>query len=239
MRLLRPSRRLFLARAALAAPALITCPRLLEAGWQSRDSNYNKNIVAAGGSTTTFNPADKGANVSLDATNLIVTNSVGTVGNVRSIASYSTGKYYCEILIGTNSVAYAHGLGIGNSSASLTAGIGSPDTNSSGYYNGDNNVYVANNGGTSIGGSFTVGDVVSMAVDMGNSTIWFRINGGNWNGNVTFDPATNTGGVSLSTVSKPWFAITTVVKNASTGVSTFNFGASAYSFAAPSGFGNW
>lgn len=48
MSLIKPSRRLFLARAALAAPALITCPRLLEAGWQSRDSNYNQNIAASG-----------------------------------------------------------------------------------------------------------------------------------------------------------------------------------------------
>lgn len=48
MSLLKPSRRLFLARAALAAPALITCPKVLEAGWQSRDTNYNQNIAASG-----------------------------------------------------------------------------------------------------------------------------------------------------------------------------------------------
>jgi hypothetical protein len=32
-----------------AAPALITCPSRLEAGFQSRDSNYNQNIAASGG----------------------------------------------------------------------------------------------------------------------------------------------------------------------------------------------
>lgn len=53
MKLLKPSRRLFIAQ-ALAAPALITSPRAVEAFWQSRDSNYNKNVVAAGSTPIAF-----------------------------------------------------------------------------------------------------------------------------------------------------------------------------------------
>lgn len=195
-------------------------------------------LDAAGGAPTftTLNPSDKSANVTLSGGNLVAT---GTgAGNVRSIASHSSGLYYCEFTVTALDQAYAHSIGNGNSSASLTSGPGSPDTNSSAYYSGDPAVYVAGASGGTTGVSYGVSgsDVVGMAVDMNNNSIWVRVNGGNWNGSGTANPATNTGGFSLAAISKPWFVITALV---STSASTFNFGATAYGSAAPAGFGNW
>jgi hypothetical protein len=238
VKLIKPSRRLFLAQAAIAAPALITSTQLVEAFWQSRDSNYNQNVVGGGGGPTTLNPSDKNANIALSGGDLIATNSGAAAGSVRSIASYSSGKKYCEVTIGsTNSSSFSRALGIANASASLSAGPGSPDANSGVLYQGSATYFRAAGSGASTGIIYTTTDVVSMAVDFDNSTIWFRRNGGNWNNNVANDPATNTGGIALG-ISGPYFFLLYAV-NTSTPVSTVNFGATAYSFTPPSGFGNW
>src|SRR5882672_571493 len=46
--------------------------------------------VASGGGTTTLNPSDKNANITLSGGNLIATNSGAGNGSVRSISSYSS-----------------------------------------------------------------------------------------------------------------------------------------------------
>src|SRR5262245_23838933 len=195
--------------------------------------------AAAGGVTTTLNPSDKSANITLSNGDLTATTTVGSVSNVRSVASYSSGKYYFEVTIpaGSNG-SYSHGIGVANSTASLSAGPGSPDTNSVCLFQGDATIYAA---GASTGvsdGSYGNGDVISVAVDMGNSRIWYRKNGGDWNANPANNPATNTGGADISAVSKPWFAIFEVLNDASSSSLTVNFGATAYTYTAPSGFGN-
>jgi hypothetical protein len=48
--------------------------------------------------------------------------------------------------------------------------------------------------------TWTAGSVVDVAVDLGGAVIWFRVSGGNWNNSGTANPATGTGGVSLSTM---------------------------------------
>ena len=46
--------------------------------------------------------------------------------------------------------------------------------------------------------TFGAGDIVDIAVDRVNHLIWYRVNGGYWNGNVAADPATATGNLSIS-----------------------------------------
>jgi hypothetical protein len=193
--------------------------------------------VGGGGGSTALNPSDKAAAITLTGSNLIAT---GGPGMARSVASYSTGKYYFEVLLGAGSASYDHCLGLANSSASLTAGPGSPDLNSIGYYNGDpaiyaNNVSAGSTGLTAVGGG--PNDLVSVAIDVGGSLMWIRLNGGNWNNNGSNNPATGVGGINVSAVSKPWFAFV-YGGTAATTVNTINFGSTAYSFTAPSGFGN-
>jgi hypothetical protein len=81
-----------------------------------------------------------------------------------------------------------------------------------------------------------------MAVDLDNKkTWWFNIStASGWNGNTLAaqNPATNTGGVSFSTMNAgPYFAGTTIGSASDT--STFNFGATSYAATPPVGFGNW
>lgn len=97
MKLLKPSRRLFIAQ-ALAAPALITCPRIVEAFWQSRDSNYNQSIATAPPSGSVW--GDHGTNVALSTTaiaNDTATGLANSFTSVRGTQAYSAGKRYFEI----------------------------------------------------------------------------------------------------------------------------------------------
>jgi hypothetical protein len=99
-----------------------------------------------------------------------------------------------------------------------------------------------NNNGSSTGisiGSFTTNDVACIAIDFTNKRGWFRRNGGNWNNNATYDPATNVGGVDLSAwlISSPvhyYFPAATF--NAASKNVTANFGATSFAQAVPSGF---
>jgi len=188
---------------------------------------------ASGGGTTTFNPADTAGTVTLSGGNLVQT---GTgAGSSRTIASHSTGKFFFEYVVGTGN-AYEHAIGLANSTASLTVGPGSPDTNSLAYYEGDPLVYCAGGSIGSSGLTYVAGDTIDMAVDIGAGLVWVRQNGGNWNNSGSANPATGTGGLSF-TLTGPLFALGYV--GASGRVNTFNFGGSAYAYAAPSGFGNF
>ncbi len=193
---------------------------------------------ASGGATpTTLNPSDKAATVGLTGPANVVMTNTGT-GSVRSIASTSTGLKYYEVTLGAGVNAYDHAVGLGNSSANLTAGPGSPDTNSIAYYNGDANIYAG--GGTAGASGLTAapGDNISVAVDLSNNAIWVRLNCGSWNNSGTANPSTNTGGIGgISGVAKPWFVLG--YGGANGVVNTFNFGATAYSCTPPSGSSNW
>lgn len=192
---------------------------------------------AAAPSTTTLNPSDKAGTVTLSSGNLVMTNS--GAGGVRSVASYSSAKKYYEVVFTTGIPSYDHAAGAANSSAVLTNGPGSPDTNSIAYYNGDPNIYAGGSLIASTGLTASAGDRVGVAIDMVNNKIWIRLNGGNWNNAAigSQDPASNIGGISISSVSQPLYALGW--GGASGDVNTFNFGGTAYVDTPPSGFGNW
>jgi Concanavalin A-like lectin/glucanases superfamily len=81
-------------------------------------------------------------------------------------------------------------LGIGNHNTDLTTGLGS-NTNSYGIGT-DGNIYYA---GTTVVTGLptwgTPGDVLDIAINPASNSLWFRVNGGLWNGNPAADPATN------------------------------------------------
>lgn len=183
---------------------------------------------------TIFDNGHKGTAVTLSNGGLKATQGA-SAGIARSIASNSAGKFHAEFTVGAAAVAANNTIGIINAAGSLSSYVGS-DHNSVGLA-GSGSVFTNGALLTTILG-FAVGNVVSVAVDFTNGSIWFRTNGGNWNNSGTANPATNTGGISLSTLNAgPYFAA--VGMNASTDSDTANFGASAYSFTPPSGFGNW
>lgn len=211
------------------------------AGWQSDEGGWYKNKAAGGGGTTTWNPSDKSVNITLSNGNLTASDGASGFNGVRGIASHSTGLYYYEIVVSASGNTGLDLLGIGNASASLVDFTG--DNNNSIGYGGDGKIWL--NGGNPTGSpiqSYVVGDIIGVATDMTHIKMWFKnitqVSG--WNNDVigNQNPATNTGGISFSTMAAgPWFPQASL--EGATSVMTANFGATAYTGTAPSGFGNW
>jgi hypothetical protein len=192
--------------------------------------------AGAAPSFTTFDPATASSALVLSNGNLTGTAGSSADQGARSIASHTSGKFFFSIVVNDSTSA----IGIVDSSQSLTTGgffLGD-SVHSAGYFTSGNVWNQSTIHGTI--GTFGAGNVVDAAWDIGAANIWFRVNGGNWNNSGTADPATNTGGIPVVITGPASFAAVEL-EGASTGVSAFtaNFGATAYSFAAPSGFSNW
>lgn len=182
---------------------------------------------------TTWNPSDKSANITLTNSNLTATLSVSSANGVRSTTSNSSGKWYFEITA-TNISASTFRVGFANATQSLTALFGA---------SANSGAYIANNGNFDINASvigssasWTTGAVLRIAVDFTNKLVWLAVGGGNWNNSGTANPATGTGGFSLSTLSAgPYFI--GFSGNANTNAATMDPTGAA--FGPPSGFSTW
>jgi len=199
--------------------------------------------VASDGSTwngtspsyTTWNPADQGPQTVLSGGNLTATTS-GVMASVRSIGSQSSGKFYFETTWtgATFNLATNAGPSVANSSATPGSSGFAGDTGSVGPVLNNGAIWNNNaNSGINIG-AVSAGNVICCAVDLDAKLIWFRLNNGNWNGSGTANPATGTGGVSISWLSSAAF-VRASTQSAST-TCTANFGASTFAFSVPSGF---
>ncbi|MEH2569663.1 SPRY domain-containing protein [Bradyrhizobium sp. AZCC 2289] len=170
--------------------------------------------------------------------NLTYTHTSGN-GTARSTAQKNSGKWYFEITAGT-------GIAAGGTNSSVgVMKLGATDINvlngsdAGMVLKGGNAAIFSNNAssGLSLGVDIADGNIIGVAVDLDNHKIWFRkAPSGNWNGQAigSQNPATNTGGASLSV----WNA-TTLSPYAgfdAGGSWTANFGASAFTGAVPSGF---
>ena len=184
---------------------------------------------------TTWNSADKSANITLSNADLTAsaTSAGGSYSTVRTISSKTSGKFYVEAKI-SGSMSANMVVGIANVSASLTTYLGS--TNNSAGMNADGTV-MRNNATVGTGTNPLTGDIVSIAVDRTNNMIWFRVNGGIWNNNVANDPATNVGGIAIALVTGAIFIAWTgyVVSD----VCILNTGSSAFAYPVPAGFAGW
>jgi hypothetical protein len=196
-------------------------------------------VVAA--ATTTWNPSDKNAALTLSNGNLTVTDGTGSAHhNMRAIASRSSGKYYFEIFANTQNFASFTFMGCGNSTESLSTqpGVGS------------NAVVARGNGqidfnGSSIGawdGIGLTGQTAGIAIDLTAQKIWAWVDAtSRWNSDnaTNQNPATGAGGYSFAGIASgpyfPFFGMWQLSDQF-----TANFGATAYAIgSAPSGFGNW
>lgn len=171
--------------------------------------------------TTTFNPSDKAAGVTLSGGNLVVT---GTSGSVRTIRAIASGKGYAEVRVDNPGATGA--VGCANSSATITAYVGA-NANGIGYWTtGD--VY-QNSSVIDTIGALSAGDIVNIAVDRTAGKMWLGKNG-TFSGN----PAAGTGGYTL-----PAGDVYVMVSTSTGGQLTANFGASAFAYSPPSGFPAW
>jgi hypothetical protein len=188
---------------------------------------------------TTWNPADKSALITLSNGNLSVGVSSVLDSGVRSTIALTAGaKVYFETTWLTSSFGSDTSCGIATSSAVLTSMGNStvggffayPGTGSSVWFNGASQ-------GIAPGTPAAVGGIYCFAFDLVNSRAWVRLNNGNWNGSGTADPATNVGGVNISALFPTNAAFACVTTGQSLDpLTTTNFGATAFSFAIPSGF---
>jgi len=186
---------------------------------------------------TTWNPLDTHSRFTLSSGNHVATAaSVATqVGTCITDGKTGSGKYYVELTIG-GTMGGNTLLGVYTTSP-VWGTVLTSDIRGAYCYAAFGLFYNGSNTGLTLGG-FTAGDVICIAFDLDNSKAWFRKNVGNWNGNAAHNPATNAGGISISTLvatGRPWF----VMAGAGSGAApsfTLNSGDSAFVQTVPTGF---
>lgn len=135
------------------------------------------------GVVSTWNPADKDADVALSNGDRDANVVAAAAGSVRGTLGRSTGKYYFEITIIGSSIAYS---GLADGSFSLATYVGN-SANSASQNNSANTVTGWTKAQT---GTFTVanGNVLGFAVDITLGRMWVAKTN-SWQ--LTGDPATN------------------------------------------------
>lgn len=185
---------------------------------------------------STWNPSDKGGDVTLSNGNLTAksSNTDTWIDGVRTIASNTTGKFYFELL-GLGSSGF---LGFATSAWNLgpsrlpdaTGTISYDDTNGQIRQNtsGGGNVLVITAAAAAHLSTFCI------AIDLTSNLIWIRVNAGNWNNSASANPETGTGGGAITSMGATYVAIDCIGSNGRG--YTANFGASTFTYVVPSGF---
>ena len=187
---------------------------------------------------TTFDGTN--ALVALSNGNLTVTHNVTTANaGALSTAYRSYGKYYFELVI-QNSISVGIYVGVLSSAAVGNFGTVEVAQQSTTVVLGTStNVITNGNTGVLNFGNAAVGDRFCLAIDLTNRLVWVRKENGNWNLNVSADPATGVGGLAIASTLgfAPYIRFATSASTTDT--ITTNFGATAYTYTPPSGFGKW
>jgi len=190
--------------------------------------------VAVPPTGTTLNPADKGSHVALSNFNLTAGMTAAFNEGVRSTTAKSSGKFYFEVTWTVASTVAAAGPVLLRSTDPLNTGLGTGL--SVGCSDGQIRFYGGNQG-TPLGAIGT--GTVCFAIDLVNARAWARLNGGNWNGSGTADPASNVGGINTSGLFPTSPAYAGILLGDTSGSATINFGAAAFAQTVPSGFLSW
>ena len=187
--------------------------------------------------STTWNPSDKNANITLSNGDLTATGPSGNVDSlVRSTTFKSSGKWYFEITIGVNTGPNENGCGFADSTASLTAYMAS-NTHSMGLYAGAQGFWADGTSRTypNLPSFGTAGDVIQFAIDMAG-TVWVGVNGSYGAGN---DPATATGGLAYGAYFTPTGGDIYIVADAVENESYTLVFSPNFTYTPPSGFSAW
>lgn len=186
---------------------------------------------------TTWNPSDKSSALTLSGGNLTAAANIASAsGGVRTIVGLTGLKMYFEITL-TSLGGGAVYPGLATAAASLTTSPGGANTVS--VQSSSGNILVSGStSGISLA-AFSAGQIACVAVDLIGQLVWFRKTAaGNWNNNSSNNPATGTGGISVSSVfgATPVYGYSAfqVVSNGT--AFTANFGDSAFSGVVPTGF---
>ena len=137
--------------------------------------------------------------VVLNNNNLTANASGNTLNGYNATGTYPispTGKVMFSITQNTATITDTMAVGLCNYDGNIAYYPGG-DTNTIGYYSSGVVYY---NDGPLVSGLPTFLDnnqIIDLAVDRNNDLMWVRIDGGYWNGNVSENPATNTGGIQI------------------------------------------
>lgn len=176
---------------------------------------------------TTWNPAD---NAGMTLSNSNQTATCSTAGGVRAVRGASAGnKFYYEAQITPWATVGNTFIGL----ATSTANLGTPGAQAAITMQiGNINIAGSNVGGL---GTRSSGDIIGIALDMTSNNVWFRVApSGFWNGVSTANPATNTGGLSVSALTPPLYPYFSSNNGGNAAIA--NFGASTFSGVVPAGF---
>jgi hypothetical protein len=183
---------------------------------------------------TTLNVADHGTRAAPTLSNGNLTASNGGAEEAcRAFDSHSSGKYYYEVHIDVEGGGQTNIAIVPNAAGNAT--LANPCLGSPGIAMINNGAIYTNAATSVTDGAFAAGSTVSVAVDVDHGEVWYRVNGGNWNGNALYDPALNLGGVAWAGMAAPVYPCYYGGSGA-THTQTFNFGASAFTYGVPSGF---
>lgn len=178
-----------------------------------------------------FDALNKTAAFGLNSSATIATSSaVASVADNRPLSGLTYSEFVITTLAGTPAVGLVNAF-YNMGTATLLGG----DINSLGYRSGG--AVVANSVTLATLAAFVQGDRIDVACDPGNSLIWFRVNGGNWNNDILANqnPVGAVGGIDTSSIR---FTRTFLAVGASiTGtVITAHFLAASFVGTAPTGY---
>ncbi|MGB1561539.1 MAG: SPRY domain-containing protein [Sinimarinibacterium flocculans] len=149
---------------------------------------------AGGGGYSGWNPADKDANTVLSESNFRATAASNFAQLVRSVAGKTDGKWYVEFVLGISTTGVGViAVGAANESASLAQFVGQ-NQNGWGHW-GQTPRRWHNSVATAYGTAFANNDVIGMALDLPNNSVWWSRNG-EWQGGG--NPAAGTGAAFTS-----------------------------------------
>lgn len=186
------------------------------------DYAFTYTVTVTPAATTTWNPSDKNANITLSGGNLTATDGANDGGYyaVRGTVGKSSGKWYWEVTVGSGVAASASQVQIGAAKAthSLATFIGAEAGGWS--YSNTGGKSAEGSFNTGWGATFTSSDVIGVAMDMDSGKITVYKNGTSIG-----DIATGISGTVYPAVSLSGGRAVTV-----------NFGATSFAHTIPSGF---
>jgi len=163
----------------------------------------------------------------------IATQNTGYYGG-RSTISVSSGKWYFEAKLVSQTSGNLGYIGIQNADSYTPEMFNSSSGAFAGYsstgysYSGFDGAKTNNNSDTAYGNSYTTNDIISVALDLDNSKLYFAKNGTWQNSGVPTSGATGTGAISITSGLTYLFAVDDA-NNSNSLVWDCNFGSPPYS----------
>lgn len=191
------------------------------------------------GASSAFDPAQIGPQVVLSNGDrrATITVNAGQQSRAYTLAGKSSGNFYMEFSIMSQTSITSPRLGIAPAGASLTTGVGFGATEWAIITNSSGNPLLLNNNTNSpFGTVIGAGDIIGIAVNFTTSHLWFAKNN-TWM--ASGDPASDTNPAATISAATTYFPCVSYAQTAGTpDIAQINSPASQ-TFAPPAGFSAW